>query len=244
MDASRARAIVRVATRAAIACDHENANLPIKVALTPPGPSCAWVTLEFYRAMADADDPFYFGPERRRDKRRALTLAGRAFCAKKGENVRCMLIDISPGGAAISCPRGFEVSDALVLHLEELGRFDGVVVSVSGSRVSIQFEQTERARKRAMEKIALYRHGRLVEITNPDAVRSACGAVMNKFTWSDGHVSDCEIADISLSAASLRTRERPPLNEVIRIGLSAARVVRYEKEGIGVEFLSRQVYAR
>jgi hypothetical protein len=200
------------------------------------------VTPEFYRVMAKADDPFYFGPERRRDKRRALTLAGRAFCAKKGANVRCMLIDISPGGAAISCPESFAEGDTVVLHLEELGRFDGVVVTVSGSRVSVQFEQSERARKRAMEKIALYRHGRLVETTNPDAVRSACGAVMNKFTWSDGHVSDCEIADISLSAALLRTRERPPLNEVIRIGLSAARVVRYEKEGIGVEFLSR--YAR
>jgi hypothetical protein len=56
-------------------------------------------------------------------------------------------------------------------------------------------------------------------------------------------VSDCEIADISLTAALLRTRERPPLNDVIRIGLSAARVVRYEKEGIGVEFLSRRAHA-
>jgi hypothetical protein len=190
-----------------------------------------------------ADESLYSGPERRRDKRRTLALAGRIFCAEKGENVRCMLIDISPGGGAVTCEHRLGEGDAVVLYLEELGRFDGVVVAITGARVSIQFDQSERARKRAMEKIALYRHGRLLEPANIDAVRPVCDAVMNKFTWGDGHVSDCEIADISLTAALLRTRERPPLNDVIRIGLSAARVVRYEKEGIGVEFLSRRAHA-
>ena len=193
------------------------------------------------KAMADETE--YRGPERRRDKRRALTLAGRIFCAGKGENARCTLIDISPGGAAVSCTHDLENGDAVVLYLEELGRFEGTIVEACGERLSVQFDQSERARKRAMEKIALYRHGRLLETSNADAARPICDAVMNKFTWSDGHVSDCEIADISLNAALLRTRERPPLNEVIRIGLSAARVVRYEKEGIGVEFLSRRAHA-
>src|SRR5271155_2453948 len=99
-------------------------------------------------AMAEELDRPYRGPERRRDKRRAMTLTGRVLCAGKGEAVRCVLVDISPGGAAVSCRHGLSAGDAVVLYVDELGKFEGDVVVSTDQRISIRFDQSERARKR------------------------------------------------------------------------------------------------
>ena len=187
--------------------------------------------------MAEELDRPYRGPERRRDKRRAMTLTGRILCADKGEAVRCTLIDISPGGAAVACRHRLSPGDAVVLYVDELGKFEGAVVDSADQRVSIRFDPSDRARKRAMEKIALFKHGRLNEVPAMKAVSYAYDPVMSRFTWSDGRTADCEILDISLTEASLRTDTRPRLNDIIHIGLSSARVVRHHADGIGIEFL-------
>ncbi|HTW34424.1 MAG TPA: PilZ domain-containing protein [Rhizomicrobium sp.] len=187
--------------------------------------------------MAEEFDRPYRGPERRRDKRRTMTLTGRVFCADKGEAVRCTLIDISPGGAAVSCRHRLSPGDAVVLYVDELGKFEGAVVGQAGQRISIRFDQSERARKRAMEKIALFKHGRLKDMPAMKAAYHAYDPVMSRFTWSDGRTADCEILDISLTEASLRTDTRPRLNDIIHIGLSSARVVQHDAEGIRIEFL-------
>src|ERR1700678_1703177 len=121
-------------------------------------------------AMAEEFDRPYRGPERRRDKRRVMTLTGRVLCAGKGEAVRCVLIDISPGGAAVSCRHSLSSGDVVVLYVDELGKFDGAVVDSADQRISIRFDQSERARKRAMEKIALFKHGRLKDVPAMKAV--------------------------------------------------------------------------
>jgi len=188
-------------------------------------------------AMAEEFDRPYRGPERRRDKRRAMTLTGRVLCAGKGEAVRCVLIDISPGGAAVSCLHSLASGDAVVLYVDELGKFDGCIIDRTDQRLSIQFDQSERARKRAMEKIALFKHGHLKEVPAMKAVHYGYNPMMSHFTWSNGRTADCEILDISLTEASLRTDTRPRLNDIIHIGLSSARVVRHNPDGIGIEFL-------
>jgi hypothetical protein len=192
--------------------------------------------------MAEEVDRPYRGPERRRDKRRAMTLTGRVLCADKGESLRCVLMDISPGGAAVSCRHSLSPGDAVVLYVDELGKFEGAVVDSAEQRISIRFDQSERARKRAMEKIALFKHGRLRDLPATKAVTCTYDPVMSRFSWSDGRTADCEILDISLTEASLRTDTRPRLNDIIHIGLSSARVVRHHQEGIGIEFLGGTQY--
>ncbi len=187
--------------------------------------------------MAEEFDRPYRGPERRRDKRRTMTLTGRVLCANKGEAIRCTLIDISPGGAAVSCRHLLSSGDVVVLYVDELGKFEGDVVDHTEQRLSIRFDQSERARKRAMEKIALFKHGRLKDVPAMQAVHYAYDPVMSRFSWSDGRTADCEILDISLTEASLRTDTRPRLNDIIHIGLSSARVIRHHADGIRIEFL-------
>ncbi len=133
--------------------------------------------------MAEEFDRPYRGPERRRDKRRAMTLTGRVLCAGKGEAVRCTLIDISPGGAAVSCRHNLSSGDAVVLYVDELGKLEGAVVDHADQRISIRFDQSERARKRAMEKIALFKHGRLKDVPAMKTVQYAYDPMMSHFSW-------------------------------------------------------------
>ena len=194
--------------------------------------------------MSEPSVPPYPGPERRRDKRRAVALAGHIFCTEKGEDAPCTLINISIGGAAVSCAHPFSPRDTAILDVEGLGRFAGTVVATSGDHVSIQFEQGERARKLTAKMIARYRRGRLEETPQLRAARHIYEPVMSRLTYGDGRTADCEIADISMKGAFLRTAERPPLNDVVHIGLSVARVVLYREGGIGVEFITRRSLVR
>src|ERR1700678_720228 len=99
-------------------------------------------------AMAEEFDRPYRGPERRRDKRRTMTLTGRVLCADKGEAVRSTLIDISPGGAAVSCRHRLSSGDVVVLYVDELGKFEGVVVDSARFSVSLSFAHSVRAAQR------------------------------------------------------------------------------------------------
>ena len=194
--------------------------------------------------MAESSASPYPGPERRRDKRRAVTLAAHIFCAEKGEAAPCTMVDISIGGATVSCTHPFLPDDIAVLDVEGLGKFAGTVVATSGPRISIQFEQSERARRLAAKMIARYRRARVHESPQLRASRHIYEPVMSRLIYGDGCTADCEIADISMKSAFLRTVARPPLNDIIRLGLSMARVVLYCEGGIGVEFVTRRSLGR
>lgn len=183
--------------------------------------------------MTESFEPRYRGPERRRDKRRKATLPGHVVHTGKGDDAPCILLDISPGGAAIICSPDFSPGDEVALSFEQLGKFQGTVVTGSGGRVSIKFDQNPRARRIVMEKIARFSQRHFKRPAAP-AIRET---VPSRFIWSDGRVSDCNIENISLTEASLRTPARPPMNDIIRIGLSSARVVSHHERGIAVEFL-------
>lgn len=59
---------------------------------------------------------------------------------------------------------------------------------------------------------------------------------LHQFVLTSGQSRDCEIVDIALSGASLRTDVRPPVGETIMFGKTTAIVVRHTKCGIAVSF--------
>lgn len=176
--------------------------------------------------------------ERRRDKRTQMLLPGRIFCAERGLEANCLLVDISPRGAAVECPLWSAGGDKVILYVERLGRFEGTVVMRAATRISLQFHYNDVMRKKVADKIAQFVRGQIEDSPRLRDAPRIYEPAINKFVWSDGRVSDCEVADISLTGASLRTAARPPLNDLVRIGCSVARVVRYHEEGIGVEFMA------
>ncbi|HEV2563390.1 MAG TPA: PilZ domain-containing protein [Rhizomicrobium sp.] len=181
-------------------------------------------------------------PERRRIKRSAVCLAGQLFCAERSTQFQCVVQDISPGGAAIECLCDLQKGATVVLYAGALGRFEGQIVARNGKRVAIRFDHSERMRGKIAEKIMLHLEGKLEARARLRTAPRMNEPALRTFTRRDGTVIDCDVADISLTGASLKTDIRPPIGEIIHIGRSAGRVVRHHDEGIAVEFLYRDVF--
>ena len=88
----------------------------------------------------------------------------------------------------------------------------------------------------------LHLEGKLEEDTKLRSAPRMYEPALRTFTRRDGTVIDCDVADISLTGASIKTDIRPPIGEIIHIGRSTGRVVRHHGEGVAVEFLHRDVF--
>ena len=64
---------------------------------------------------------------------------------------------------------------------------------------------------------------------------------LHQFVLASGQSQDCEIVDIALSGASLRTDMRPAVGETITFGKTTAVVVRHTASGIAVSFAEREL---
>ena len=180
--------------------------------------------------------------ERRGERRASISVSGRVFCAVRAREFPCILLDISPVGAALECAGYLSAEDKIIFYLERLGRFEGTIVARAGIRLSVKFAKSEFSRTKIASKIAHF-----LETVDDDGsrLRTAPRApkhAMSQFMWRDGSVSDCSIIDISLTGASLATQARPRLGDVIHFGTTPARVVRHHASGIGVEFIPRSEF--
>lgn len=174
--------------------------------------------------------------ERRRHSRVKIALLGRYMLADRRE-FPCQTIDISPGGLSITAPVVGEIGERVIVYLDHLGRLEGQIVR----RVPNGFAMTIAAPLRKREKLANQltwlanrgvlglpedrRHERVVP-KNPRA----------ELIFGDGHTVFCMILDVSLSGAAVRVAARPPINSLVTLGRTPAKVVRHFEDGIALEF--------
>jgi hypothetical protein len=174
--------------------------------------------------------------EQRKFDRTATVLNGKMFVPAEDRTVECGVVDISAGGAGITCTEMPPLETFVVLYIDEYGRFEAVVTRVVGDVLGLRFVCSDAKRKRLIAKLA-----------NAVSVDEAHGASLrlhrririspiSTFTRCSGDRVECEIVDISLTGASLNTATRPPNGEMILIGQMAARVVRQHDQGVGIVF--------
>lgn len=186
--------------------------------------------------FSDSDENMR-GPERRSTKRSAVALTGNLFYPEQSREIACIVKDISPSGAGLICDCGLQPGSKIVLYVTALGRFEGQIVMHKAGHVSIHFEHSERMQKKIAEKIFLFLEGGSDDEARLRTAPRVREVSMRTFTRRDGGVVDCDVADISLTGASLKTDVRPPIGEIIHIGRSTGRIVRHHDEGIAIEFL-------
>jgi hypothetical protein len=178
--------------------------------------------------------------DQRRHRRVALALLGRFMRANKHE-YPCRLNDISVGGAAINSPIETEMGERIVVYFDHIGGLEGHVVRVFEGGFAMEFKVT--ARKR--EKLA----AQLTYLINRDVVngsdqrlheRTSVGQRTNSVLLDTGETLECEVIDVSLSGASLKMEQRPPVGLELTLGRLKARIVRHHEQGIGVRFVDIQ----
>jgi hypothetical protein len=174
--------------------------------------------------------------EQRRAERTSLALAGKMFVPAEGTTTDCRVVDLSLGGAGVECPEMPPLQTFVVLYVEGFGRYEAVVTRMVRGVLGLRFVFNDVKRKRLAEKLERYVETGALEETAHRRHRRAAGPSTASFICENGERVPCEVTDISLTGASLKTHARPLIGETIRIGRLYARVVRYHERGIGVVF--------
>jgi hypothetical protein len=181
------------------------------------------------------------GPaERRRFRRVRVDLPGRLFTPSDGQEARCTVQDMSPGGAAISCELVPEHGTQVILYVDGFGRFEGTVARREGQGFGVQFTCSAAKRERIVEQLTLFLNKVLVD----DSVLRRHDRTQHKgfakFTRADGQIVPCEVLDISVGGVSLKTDVKPLIGEFVLIAQVAGKVVRHHENGIGIEFVGNE----
>jgi PilZ domain-containing protein len=175
--------------------------------------------------------------DRRACNRVRATLNGKLFVVSDRRELDCVVKNLSPQGAGLRCSTPLPGGIDVILYVTGFGRFEGTTVEPANDGVGIRFECTPKKTKRITEQLTLFVKGGLTAVTSLRGSARIKEAAIQSFTRSNGDVVESEISDVSLTGASLRTRERPPVGEVIRLGRLAGRVVRHHESGISVQFV-------
>ena len=175
--------------------------------------------------------------ERRARPRASVDVKGKIFFPERKWEEECVVSDLSPDGAGLKSSCSAAVGALAVLYVDGLGRFEGKIVRHDRLRLGVKFDFSEAKRARLAQMITDYVERGEIKSTSVRArSRLTSSHALHQFVLPSGQTRDCEIVDIALSGASLRTDVRPPVGETITFGKTTAVVVRHTKSGIAVSF--------
>lgn len=177
--------------------------------------------------------------ERRRHYRVALTLLGRYMLPDQNE-YPCQVINISPGGLALSTPTSGELGDRVVMYLDHIGRIEGVISRSWEGGFAILIRVPQLKRERLAEQLTwLANKGILTSADDREHDRVSPDDPGSMLTLPDGRQVECIMLDVSVGGASVGTREKPKIGSKVTLGRTKGRVVRHHEDGIAIEFDGR-----
>lgn len=152
----------------------------------------------------------------------------------------CQVVNLTSTGATFLTPNVPHKGLALVAYLEEVGRVEAVsgepieggftvVFSLTGSRLERLQQRIEWLQKRDTSD-------------EPDGRRHARYEPTEKqsqIALPDGRIYNCEVIDISLSGAAVKTDVMPSVGTFLMLGKMRGRVVRYLEQGVAIEFVKQ-----
>jgi hypothetical protein len=147
------------------------------------------------------------------------------------------VLNISVNGALLRAHPGASVDDKVVLYIEKLGRFEAVVTRIEDAGFAVHFNSKRKRQKRTADALIWLMNGAEKSMNKRRAKRikqdKPAVAIL-----PDGTEQNCRILDISITGASVAIDPRPPVDDIIMMGRTKARIVRHHEEGVGVEFLN------
>ena len=176
--------------------------------------------------------------DRRRYHRVYVDLDGRLFLPAERREASCKVIELSAGGARISCDCELPSGQTVILYVDAFGRFEGDVVRLAGGIIGVQFTCSTLKRERIAEQLTVFLNRDLVDEAALRRHDRRPSRGLARFTRAGGEVVSCEVLDLSMSGVSLQTGARPPLGEIVLIGHMAGRIARHHDSGIAIEFVT------
>lgn len=153
----------------------------------------------------------------------------------------CQVLDLTLEGATFITSDLPPTGMAIVAYLEDLGR----VEVISGLPVPGGFKVTYAASGTRLERL----QNRITYMLQkadgaPDMRRHPRFEPKDKhssITMPDGRSYSCEVLDISVSGAGVKTDVMPALGTYLMVGKMKGRVVRFLENGFAIEFVKQLV---
>jgi hypothetical protein len=175
--------------------------------------------------------------EKRKYERIKLLLPGQLFNPLNHQTAECRILNLSAGGAAVECVSQFPHGISLVLYIDNFGRFEGKTVVHTNGQLALQFSIGEAKRDRLNEMLRSFGLEGLAGITQLRKHARIPSLASGSIIRESGEQLTCDVLDISLDGASLRTKVRPPVGEVLTLGRAQGRVIRHHADGIAIQYV-------
>lgn len=171
------------------------------------------------------------------DRQISRILFGRFMLPDTSEH-SCQVSELSVEGAIFSSnlapPRGLPI----VAYIETIGRVVGVSGDATDGGFKVNFTLAGNKRERLASRLASLRGTPEEESEARRAPRYTLSGSSSQLSLPDGRLYACEVLDISLTGASVKTEILPSLGTCIVLGKMRGRIVRYTDQGIAIEFVS------
>jgi hypothetical protein len=174
--------------------------------------------------------------EQRRFSRARLSLKGKIFLPAEELTMDCRVVDLSLGGAGVVCVEPPPLRAFVQLYVDGFDRFEAVSVRMIGDTLGLKLLLSGAKRERLFQTLSRYIETGQLEATALRRHRRLKGSASACVTRQGGDRQTCDIIDISLTGASLKTEGAFAVGETIKLGHMPARVVRLHDQGIGVVF--------
>lgn len=158
----------------------------------------------------------------------------------------CQVTQLTPEGAVFLTGIAARPGLSIVAYIDEIGRLEATAGEAVDGGFAVTFQISGPRRERIASRIRVLRS--LSPDDDEDDIRHRrdprheTGSSASHLTLPDGRVYACEVVDVSLSGAAVRTEVIPALGTSILLGKMRGRVVRYLESGVAIEF-TRQVEA-
>ena len=150
----------------------------------------------------------------------------------------CQVVDLSVAGATFLTPSVPMQGQSIVAYIEEIGRIEAITGPARPGGFEISFNLKGSRLERFQQRMEwLHQRG------NGDTGDHRCQSRydpsnrVSQVTLPDGRVYNCEVLDISVSGASIKTEVVPSVGTFLMLGKMRGRVVRYLEHGVAIEFV-------
>ena len=152
----------------------------------------------------------------------------------------CQVLDMTAQGATFVTADAPPEGQAIVAYLEDLGRIEALSGPAVPGGFQVLFSYTGARLERLIQRIDWVKQ-RSAGVAS-DQRRHARFEPKDKassIVLPDGRVYACEVMDISVSGAAIRTDVMPSIGTYLMVGKMKGRVVRYLENGVGIEFVKQ-----
>lgn len=151
----------------------------------------------------------------------------------------CQVLDVTDNGATFVTASVPASGLAVVAYLEELGRVEAVSGEPTAGGFRVTFSATGARRERLVSRIEWLKQKQVGNSDQRRHPRYEPRDKQSQITLPDGRVYACEVIDISVSGAAIKTEVMPSIGTYVMLGKMKGRVVRYLEHGVAVEFMKQ-----